>query len=149
MTKAATTTAYGSRTRPATGMSLSDLKLRSYVVGEVVHLPTDTVAWTSRMYGDARAAMLQANRMKPRYEAHLRRTGERWEVQEQQRKEAERAEKKAKADKARALRDAAPELRDALAKLEAATIAAVGTTGLNVQLRTSLADAKALLERLA
>lgn len=109
--------AYMTRVTEQRAMSMSNLKFSTYHRGEVVHTESGEIAWSSDLYVSPKAARLQANKMRPRYDAHLRRTGNRFEVEQREKREEFKARKRAAVEKRKQVREKAPDLLAALQSL--------------------------------
>ena len=89
-----TTEAYISSVEPVEYFGLHSGRIGSGFRGTVVRASNNTVAWRSRIYNDKRAALLQANRMKPRYQYHLDKHGVGFEEQQEEERAAKKAARK-------------------------------------------------------
>ena len=110
--------AYETRVTPAEAFSLSNLRIRSFFKGEVVHSASGDVAWTSALYDSEKAARLQANRMRPRYDAYFSRTGTRFEVEQAEKRADFKRRKREAIDARKAVREKAGDLLAALRELQ-------------------------------
>lgn len=117
----ATEPMYRIEVRTGQSMSLSDMRSCDIVYAVIIAQDGTVAATTAsrlwRWHADERTVKMQGGKLRAQFERYYQRTGRRWEVEQKNKRDAERAEKRAQAAKAQAVRDAAPELLAALRDL--------------------------------
>ena len=92
------TDAYTSSVEPVDYFGMHSGRIGTGFRGIVVRADTNTVVWGSSIYEERRTALLQANRMKPRYQHHLDTHGVGFEEHHAAQKVAKEAARKARRD---------------------------------------------------
>lgn len=108
-----------------TVLTMEDAKFRQIWHGEIVFVSADgaltRTGITNRSLKDRdpskRRVRASLNIQLGRLRSHLQRTGRRWEVEQQEARDKERAARKAKAEAEKRVRDAAPDMLTALLSL--------------------------------
>ncbi|RIA46190.1 hypothetical protein DFR49_0723 [Hephaestia caeni] len=101
-------------------IDLNSGRIRPTICAVVKFDADGEIAWRGNRYWqghEPRNLKAHAGKMRKRWQLHLERTGERFELAQKLKREAKRAADKAQAQTRKRIRDAAPELLDLLKRL--------------------------------